>query len=187
MIPSPAARAPLETVSRSRTEPARRVERAQILLGYAAGASVAALARTNRPQIARCVAKGWQLGAAAALEDWARPGRPARIPTAARAGLVAVACAQPQACGDPEELRAWRLLARPAQERCVAAGHPSWTRVGRGTVCQLLRAHRLRPHQVQDYRERRDPDCEPRREQVLLLYQQVQVFREAGAETALAA
>ncbi len=69
---------------------------------------------------------------------------------------------------------------------CVAAGHPSWARVGRGTVCKLLRAHRLRPHKVRYYRERRDPDCEPRREQVLLLYQQVQVFREAG-ETALTA
>ncbi len=186
LILSPAARATLEAVSRSRTEPARRVERAQILLGYAAGASVAAVARTlrtNCPQIERCVAKGLQLGAAAALEDLARPGRPARIPTEARAWLVAVACAQPRACGYPEELRTLRLLARHARERCVAAGHPSLARVGRGTVCQLLRAHRLRPHQGQDCRERRDPDCEPQREQVLLLYQQVQVFREAGAET----
>ncbi len=170
LILSPAARATLETVSRSRTEPARRVERTQILLGYAAGASISALARTNRPKVERCVDKGLQLGAAAALEDLARPGRPARIPTAARAWLVAVACAQPQACGYPEELRTLRLLARHAQERCVAAGHPSLARVGRGTVCKLLRAHRLRPHQVRYYLERRDPDFEPQREQVLLLY-----------------
>ncbi len=185
LILSPAARATLETVSRSRTEPARRVERAKILLGYAAGASVSALARTlrtNRPQIERCVDKGLQLGAAAALEDLARPGRPARIPTAARAWLVAVACAKPRACGYPEELWTLRLLARHARERCVAAGHPSLARVGRGTVCKLLRAHRLRPHKVRCYLERRDPDCEPQREQVLLLYKQVQVFREAGAE-----
>ncbi len=190
LILSPEARATLETVSRSRTEPARRVERAQILLGYAAGASVSALARTlrtNRPKIERCIDKGLQLGAAAALEDLARPGRPARIPTEARAWLVAVACAKPQEFGYPEELWTLRLLARHARERCVAAGHPSLARVGRGTVCKLLRAHRLRPHQGQYCLERRDPDFEPKMEQVLMLYQQVQVFREAGAETALAA
>ncbi len=186
LILSPEARATLEAVSRSRTEPARRVERAKILLGYAAGASVSALARTlrtNRPKIERCIDKGLQLGAAAALEDLARPGRPARIPTEARAWLVAVACAQPQEFGYPEELRTLRLLARHARERCVAAGHPSLARVGRGTVCKLLQAHRLRPHKGQYCLERRDPDGEPQREQVLLLYQQVQVFREAGAET----
>ena len=62
----------LKTLAHSRTEPAQRVERAQILLAYAAGESINAMARrlgTNRPKIERCVNKALQIGALAALED----------------------------------------------------------------------------------------------------------------------
>ena len=42
----------LDTISRSRTEPVHRVERAKMLLSYAEGATISSIARamnTNRP------------------------------------------------------------------------------------------------------------------------------------------
>ena len=78
----------LERIARSRSASAQRVERARILLVYAGGRTVSAIAPdlgTNRPKVERCVDKGLQLGPLAALGDLPRPGRPATIPAAARA------------------------------------------------------------------------------------------------------
>lgn len=50
----------LERTIRSRTEPVRRVERAQMLLLFADGISVAGIAErlsTNLPKVERCVKK----------------------------------------------------------------------------------------------------------------------------------
>ena len=55
----------LESISKSRTEKASRVERAKILLAYAGSASVSSIARkfsTNRPKVERCIDKALQLG-----------------------------------------------------------------------------------------------------------------------------
>ena len=84
----------LDRIARSRSESAQRVERARILLAYAGGQSVSAIARdlgTNRPKVERCVDKGLQLGPLAALGDLPRPGRPAQIPAAARAWVASLA------------------------------------------------------------------------------------------------
>ncbi len=62
----------LTILSRSRTEPAPRVERARILLAYEAGKSISAIARdlkTNRPKVERCINKALQLGVGASLAD----------------------------------------------------------------------------------------------------------------------
>ena len=55
----------LERIVRSRSEPIQRVERAKIVLAYAAGESVSAIARklgTNRPKVYRCIDKALEVG-----------------------------------------------------------------------------------------------------------------------------
>ena len=62
----------LTIVSRSRTGPTQRVERAKILLAYEAGNSISAIARdlkTNRPKVERCINKALQVGALVSLVD----------------------------------------------------------------------------------------------------------------------
>ena len=84
----------LKNISRSRTEAYQRVERAKILLAYAEGETVSAIAReldTNRPKIERCINKALELGVLTALEDLARKGRPTRITVEAKAWLVSLA------------------------------------------------------------------------------------------------
>jgi len=97
----------LKALAHSRTEPAQQVERAQILLAYAAGESINAMARrlgTNRPKIERCVNKALQIGALAALEDLPGRGKPATIPAEARTWVVSLACQKPKDLGLEEEL-----------------------------------------------------------------------------------
>lgn len=139
-------RAVLDRIARSRSESAQRVERARILLAYAGGQTVSAIARelgTNRPKVERCVDKGLQLGPLAALGDLPRAGRPAQIPAAARAWVESLADSAPGDWGYAEKRWTHRLLARHAREHCAQAGHPSLARLASGTVSKILR--RARP------------------------------------------
>ena len=66
-------------------------------------------------------------------------------------------------------------MARYAPEHATAAGHPSAARVVPVTISKILAAHDLRPHQVQYYLQRRDPDFDRKMVQVLRVYQHVEL------------
>ena len=174
----------LERVSRSRTASVRSAERAKMLLGYAGGESVSAIARslnTNRPKVDRCVRKALEVGALAALEDLPRRGRPATIPAESRAWLVALACRKPTELGYAEELWTVRRLAGHARRHCREAGHPDLAEVAPGTVSKILAAQEVRPHKITYYLERRDPAFDEKMAQVLCFYREVALLREHGA------
>jgi transposase len=171
----------------TRTEAQARIERADILLGYADGETVSALARrlqTNRPKVERCIDRALQIGAIAALDDLPRPGKPAAITPEARAWVISLACQQPKSLGYSYELWTTRLLAQHVQEHCQAAGHPSLAALARGTVSKLLRQSKVRPHKIAYYVERRDPQFEDKMAQVLYVYKEVQMLREGKEENA---
>lgn len=173
----------LLTVSRSRAAPAAHVQRAQMLLSYAGGATVAATARslrTNRPKVERCLDKALQLGAWAALEDLPRPGKPPAITPEARAWLVSLACQKPKDLGYPHDLWTTDLLARHVRQHCLEQGHPSLHKLARGTVSKILNKEQLKPHKISYYLERRDPEFEPKMAQVLHIYREVALLREQG-------
>jgi transposase len=173
----------LSRLAHSRTESAQQVERAQILLAYAAGESISAIARrlgTNRPKIERCVDKALQIGPLAALADLPGRGKPAAITSEARAWLVSLACQKPKDVGYAAELWTTRLLASHVRQHCTAQGHPSLQRLARGTVSKILRHSQVRPHKISYYLERRDPDFEAKMAQVLYVYREVHILREAG-------
>ena len=178
---SPEVTAKLETIRGARTAPAQRVERARILLAYASGATVSAIARalrTNRPKVERCLDKALQFGPLAALDDLQRSGRPPTITPEARAWLVSLACRKPTELGYAEELWTTRLLARHARQQAVTAGHPSLQHLARGTVSKLLSRAKLRPHKIIYYLERRDPEFDQKMAEVLFVYKLVEVLRE---------
>lgn len=176
-------RGKLESLVRSRTESVRRVERARILLGYAEGKTVSAIARelkTNRVKVNGCVNKALEMGVEAALEDLPGRGRKRKIGLEARAWLVSLACRKPKDLGYAQELWTMRLLAEHARRECRRAGHPSLERVGRGTVSKILSREVLKPHKVRYYVERRDPDFDAGMARVLCVYQQVRMLRQKG-------
>ncbi len=180
-------RSTLTAVSRSRTEQQRRVERARILLAYADGETVSAIARTqgtNRRKIDRLADKALQLGPLAALDDLKRRGRPPDITPEARAWLIDLACRKPKDLGYSYELWTNDLLARHIRKHCAAEGHPSLARLSRGTVSKILNRHDLRPHKVRYYLERRDPEFDRKMVEVLHVYREVEVVREQGGDPA---
>lgn len=173
----------LDRIRRSRKEPAQRVLRARILLEYADGETVSAIARhldTNRPRVGRCIDRALQIGPRAALEDLRRSGRPTKLSSEAVAWVVSLACQKPKDHGYSYELWTTDLLARHVRDHCDAEGHPSLGKIARGTISKILAKHELKPHKIRYYLERRDPEFDQKMIQVLLVYREVQVLREKG-------
>src|SRR6266704_3506307 len=167
----------LTALAQSRSEPAGRVHRASILLRYHAGHTVSEIARslaTNRPRVERCVSKALDLGVTQALADLPGRGRRPAMTAEARAWVVALACQKPKDLGYAQELWTTRLLARHIRKHCVEGGHPQLQRLGRGTVSKILSAHPVKPHKIQYYLERRDPEFKAKMIEVLHVYRDVE-------------
>ena len=83
----------LTALSRSRTEPAGRVSRAAMLLGYQEKPSFFAVGRrlgVHHQTVQRCVERAMAYGALAALDDRPRPGKEADDYHAGGQGLVGI-------------------------------------------------------------------------------------------------
>jgi transposase len=177
----------LTVVSRSRTEPASRVERAQMLLGYREKPSFFAVGQKlgfHHQTVQRCVERALAYGPLAALDDRPRPGKEPVITPQAKAWLVSLACDKAKDHGYPHELWTTRLLARHARERGPAAGHQCLATLVQGTVCKNLGQEEIKPHKVRYYLERRDAEFEQKMAEVLCVYREVQVLKKAAAKEA---
>lgn len=180
----------LQQLSQSRSEPAGRVQRAEILLRYHTGETVSTIAaalRTNRPRVERCLAKALELGVRSALQDLPGRGRRPALSAEARAWVVALACQKPKELGYAQELWTTRLLAQHVRKHGVATGHPSLQQLGRGTVSKILRANAVQPHKIRYYLEQRDPVFETKMKQVLHVYKQVEIWHRAGTPSEMTA
>lgn len=176
----------LTAISRSRKEQIHRVERAQILLYYAEGESVSSIAHkmvTNRFKVNYCVNKALELGALSSLEDLPRQGKPISISPEARTWVLSLACQKPKELGYSYELWTTRLLRTHIINHCEQAGHPSLLKLSRGTVSKILSKSKIRPHKIRYYLEQRDPEFEVKMVQVLYVYKEIQMLREAGNDT----
>src|SRR5205085_9563036 len=176
----------LTGLSRSRTEPARRVERAQILLAYPETPSFYAVGQSlgvHHQTVERCVERALAFGRLAALDDRPHPGKEPTITPEAKAWLVSLACDKAREHGYPHELWTTRLLARHAREHGPAAGHECFATLVQGTVCKILSQEEIKPHKVRYYLENRDAEFEQKMAQVLCVYREVQVLKKATAKS----
>ncbi len=182
--------AELEAVSRSRTEPACRVERARIMLAYRADPSTYAVGEAlgvTHQTVQRCLTRAVRLGVMTALDDSPRPGKAPEITPDARAWLVSLACQKAKDLGYPHELWTTQLLASHARAHAAAAGHPCLAHLAQGTVCKILARHDVKPHKVRYYLERRDADFEAKMADVLCVYHEVAVLKQGdGADSGVA-
>jgi len=144
-------------ISRSRTEPTSRVERARIILAYLEEPSAYAVARragVTHQTVTRCLERAAELGVIAALDDRPRAGRDPVITAEAKTWLVALACRKAKELGYPHELWTTRLLAAHARGHGPPAGHPSLAKLAQGTVCKILAEHDVKPHKSLPSRKR---------------------------------
>jgi transposase len=174
----------LRLIAQSRTEPASRVERARILLGYWKDPSFFAVGQAlelHHQTVQRCVERAVVEGPMAALDDRPRPGREPTITIEAKAWLTSLACRKAKELGYPHELWTTRLLARHAREHGPAEGHPCLANLAQGTVCKILDEEEVKPHKVRYYLEQRDPEFADKMADVLCVYRKVKLLKKAAA------
>ncbi len=176
----------LRALSRSRTEPVRRVDRARMLLAYHETPSFYAVGQSlgvHHQTVERCVERALAHGPLAALDDRPHPGKEPTITPEARAWLVSLACDKAKEHGYPHELWTTRLLARHAREHGPAAGHPCLGNLVQGTVCKILGKEEIKPHKVRYYLENRDAEFEQKMAEVLCVYREVAVLKKTSAKS----
>src|SRR6202045_4499122 len=174
----------LMAISRSRTEPASRVERAQMLLAYREKPSFFAVGQrlgVHHQTVQRCIERALAYGPLMALDDRPRPGKEPTITPEAKAWLVSLACRKAKELGYPHELWTTRLLARHAREYGPAEGHGCLAKLVQGTVCKILNEQDVKPHKVRYYLERRDPEFKAKMAEVLCIYREVKIIKETAA------
>ena len=138
----------LEGTARTRTEMARRVDRARMLPAKAGGESAASIAARLgvSPNTAEpCVRKYRDGGLGAALADAPRRGRPRSIGDGDRAWVIDVACTRPADLGHAAETWTREALARHVRGHAGEAGHPALPGASKATVRRMLDAAEPRP------------------------------------------
>ena len=166
----------LGQLSTSRKAPLREVQRAQVLLHYADEipiSQIQKLVNVSRPTIYKCIDKALAAGADAGLKDfYHRPFDPT-IDDAAKTWVINLACTKPKDHGLAAELWTYSELAKYTRKNAPPAGHPSLSKAVKATVWRILSANEIQPHKIKYYLERRDPDFEQKMQEVLMVYQEV--------------
>lgn len=81
----------------------------------------------------------------------------------AKARVVSVACTQPKDHGLAAELRSISVLTGFVSNRAEAAGYPRLAQAGNSTLWRILNDYQIKPHQIRDDLERRDPEFDRKR------------------------
>jgi transposase len=146
----------LERWLRSPTTPQREVERAQIVLGAAAGESgyqISARLRISRPKV-QCWLDRYEVEGIAGLADRPRSGRPRKITPALEAEVVRKTLEEKVPRGTHWSTR---LMAKQT------GLHPT-------QISRIWRAHGLKPHRVKTFKLSRDPRFLEKLREVVGLY-----------------
>jgi hypothetical protein len=168
--------AKLEQLSRARIVPKREAQRSEILLRYHAGENIASISRSlqmTRVSVAKWVAKALAAGPAAALKDSYHGPKEPVIGDDAKAWVVHVACSKPKDVGYAAETWSRQALASHVRKHAAEAGYPALSKAAKATVHRILAGQPLHPEKIKYYLERRDPDFEGKRREVLIVYQDV--------------
>jgi transposase len=177
----------LHQLSGSRTAPGREIERAKILLRYAAGANIAAIGRElglTRRTVYKCIDKALAAGVETGLKDkYHRPKAPEITPEAA-GWVVSLACTQPKDHGLAAELWTLSALAGFVRAGAMAAGLGCLQRAAKATIWRILNAQHIKPHRVRYYLERRDAEFERKMQEVLVVYREIALELTASDTTA---
>jgi transposase len=169
-------RSKLEQISKSRKASLREVQRSQVLLHYADKVPISQiqdLVKVSRPTIYKCIDKALAAGPDAGLRDhYHRPFDPS-ITSEAKAWVVNLACTKPKDHGLAAELWTLKELAKYSRTYAPEAGHECLSKAVKATIWRILTADAVKPHKIEYYLERRDPAFEQKMQEVLMVYQEV--------------
>ena len=175
----------LERLSTSATATAREHVRAKMLVYKSLGWTDAAVADkmdVGTSTVRRCVERYESGGLDAALEDAPGRGRRQEISESDRLWAVSLACARPKDVGRSAEFWYPASFAAYVREVAEAQGHPRMSRVSETTLRKIMDEAKVRPFALTYYCERRDPEFEAKKHDVLVVYKQLELCFDGGGE-----
>ena len=171
----------LQAIAKSGKEPFEKVRRAKMLLAYSKNDSVNSIAKTigvSRPTVEKCVDKALSGGVEIALSDLKRKGSPSSITADSKIWVVNLACTKPKDHGYASELWSISQLAKHVRDNCNSEGHSCLSKSGKSTIHRILNEASIKPHKIQYYLEKRDPEFEKKMVQVLYVYKEIEIINE---------
>ena len=166
----------LRSLIKQRTIQAQVVIRAHILLDRANGTPIRSIAKIydiSPATVQLCISKYQKGGTDTALFDDQRAGRPVEITDDAIAWIIDLACQRPADLGYSQELWTLKNLHQHIQNHAENAGYPRLKTVTKPMVQKILKRSDIKPFKIKYYCEKRDPDFEAKKHDVLLVYKQI--------------
>jgi len=174
----------LETICRTRTIQAQIMIRARIILLKANGESIDSIAEKidmNRNSILLCLKKYKEGGVDNALYDAPGRGRNPEITDDEKTWIIDVACRKPTEFGYAAETWTYAKLTSHIQQTAEEAKHPRLSTISKTKVVTILNEAEIKPFRIKYYCEKRDPEFETKKHNVLVLYKQISMrFDEDG-------
>ena len=169
----------LKQIAVSRSEELRKVQRAKIILmahGGKTNYEIAQAVGLSEPSVVNTLKKCSNLGAASALEDMQRSGRPNIITLADKGWVVSLACCFPKDLKDGPVAQQWTLssLTNYVKKHCVNEGHSTLKNVSKSQIHGILNDNSLKPHKIKYYLVKKDEEFEKKAQDVLLVYKRVE-------------
>ena len=171
----------LSLISKSKTSPHREVIRSTILLKYIDNQTITSIAKdcnTNRPLVERCIDKAIAYGVMAALKDLPGRGVKPKITDDAKSWVLSIACTSPKEIGYANEVWTYSLLISHIRKTCNDNGHEYLGKIGKGVLNGILTKGNIRPHKINYYLEKRDPEFESKMATVLHVYKEVSMIND---------
>ena len=168
-------------ISQSRTSPIREVQRAGILLSYAAGRAISSIKKelnVSRPTIYKCIDKALAAGIETGLKDKYHSPKDPVITEEAKAWVVNLACTKPKDHGYAAEIWTLSHLAKHARKHAPATGHECLNRAVKATIYRILKSQPLKPHKIRYYLEQRDEEFDKKMQEILVIYKEVNAINE---------
>jgi transposase len=176
----------LQQKSNSRTLPKQEVQRSKVLLLYHSNVSISEIERQvglSRPSIYKCIDKALAGGIAVGLKDKYHSPKEPVITEDAKLWVVNLACTKPKEHGYAAEMWSYSSLAKHTREHAPASGYECLSKAVKATIYRILKSHPIQPHKMNYYLEKRDPEFEKKMEEVLIVYNEVNIQNEKGEET----
>ena len=171
----------LTKLSHSRNQAASIVERSKIVLLSSQGKNDTEISRELKVDyrtVREWIKRVLDLGVKEGLVDKSRSGRPQVISAESRAWLVSLACMKPKDLGYPHEIWTLRLLVKHIRENCIKEGHPDLSKINQGTISKILNASKIKPHKINCYIAKVDPDFDRKAANVLETYREAKRLSE---------
>jgi transposase len=171
-------RAELQRIAAARTESASHIQRARILLMVEDGrtnSQIKEACGASPEVINKTLDRYKTFGAIAALDDLARPGRPAEISDEDKAWIIDLACQSPKSLGYGPEKWTYSVLTKHIKTHCEEQGHPALSKIAPSKVWSVLDDDDIKPHRIRYYLTRRDENFEERMRDVLILYKKIAI------------